>query len=161
MLKKSQSTKNISRVSTGKIKIGIVRSVFNTEMTESLEKACRKTLLKAGVLEKNIVTATVPGALEIPITAQALAKTKKYDCLIAFGVVLKGETYHFELVANESARGCAQVALEYHIPIIMEILSVYTIKQAKARTGNDGYNKGIEAANATLHIIETLASIKK
>ncbi len=129
-------------------------------MTESLERACRKTLLGAGLLEKNIVTVTVPGSLEIPIAAQALARTKKYDCLVVFGVVLKGETYHFELVANESVRGCVQVALQYAIPIISEILSVYTIEQAKARTENDEYNKGIEAANAALHVVETLKKIK-
>ncbi len=160
MLKKSQGTKEISRMFASKIKIGIVRSVFNAEMTESLERACLETLVKAGVSEKNIVTLTVPGALEIPITVQALAKTKKYDCLIAFGVVLKGETYHFELVANESVRGCMRVALDYNIPVITEILSVYTLEQAKARTGNDGYNKGIEAANAALHVTETLKKIK-
>ncbi|MDD5068090.1 MAG: 6,7-dimethyl-8-ribityllumazine synthase [Candidatus Pacebacteria bacterium] len=161
MLKKSQSTKNIPRVFAGKIKIGIVRSVFNSEMTESLEDACRKTLLKAGVQEKNITTTTVPGALEIPITAQTLAKKKRYDVLIALGVVFKGDTYHFELVANESARGCMDVSLKWNIPIICQILSVYNMQQAKARTGNNGFNKGIEAAHGALAIASTLQDINR
>ncbi len=160
MLKKSHSASIVSKKDTAKLKIGIVRSTFNPEMTENLEKACRDTLHEHGVNPKNIVSVTVPGSLEIPVAIQALAKTKKYDCLIALGLILKGETYHFELVADESARGCMRVALDYAIPVIVEIIPVYTIEQAKARTGHDGYNKGIEAANAAVHIVETLKGIK-
>lgn len=150
----------MAKIFAGKIKIGIVRSLFNAEMTGNLERFCRETLILNGVLEKNIVTATVPGSLEIPVTAQTMARTKKYDCIIALGVVIKGDTYHFELVVNESVRGCMQVALSNNIPVICEILAAYTIEQAKERTGNDEYNKGIEAANSAFHIVETLKNIK-
>ena len=160
MLKKSQKNNGLPKNSAGKVKIGIVRSLFNSEMTENLERFCRETLVLNGVIDKNILTVNVPGSLEIPIAAQALAKTKKYDCLIALGVVLKGETFHFELVVNESVRGCMQVALLHNIPVICEILAAYTLEQARARTGNDEFNKGIEAANSALHIVETLKGIK-
>lgn len=150
----------IEKSTASSVRVGIVRSLFNTELTASLERACRQELLKQGVAEERIAVFSVPGALEIPVTAQALAKTGQYDVLIALGLVMKGETYHFELVADECARGCMEVALTHNVPVIMEVLAAYTKEQAVARCSDDEYNKGIEAAQAALQSFQTLVKIR-
>lgn len=160
MLKESKPSvlgKNIAHT----LRIAIVRSLFNSEMTDNLEEFCRQTLLQEGVKKENIFSVTVPGALEIPIAADALARTKKYDALIALGVILKGSTYHFEIVANESARGCMEVSLKHGIPVICQIIAAYTIEQARERTGENTFNKGIEAAHGAIAIASTLSAILK
>ena len=118
-----------------------------------------RTLKAAGLPAKQIDTFAVPGALEIPVVAKRLALSERYQVLIALGVVIKGETYHFELVANESARGCQQVAIETGVPVIMEILACYTEAQAKARCGNDNRNQGITAANAAVAMLNLLPTL--
>lgn len=156
-----QNDLQISKEAATHLRVGIIRSTYNNEMTTNMERYCRDTLTKHGVQENNISTHTVPGSLEIPIVSQALAETKKYDVLIAFGLILKGDTYHFELVADVCAQACMDVALSQNIPIISEVLAVYSLEQAQERTGNNDYNKGIEAALAALHVTTTLAAIKE
>lgn len=146
---------------TDTARIGIVRSTFNGEMTERLEESCRATLTTLGITRDNIASYPVAGALEIPVVVNELAITKKYDALIALGVVVKGDTYHFELVASECARKCSDIAVQCGIPVIQEVLAVYTPEQAEARTANDEFNKGIEAAQAALASITTLQLIRQ
>lgn len=140
----------ISKELVGNVKIAIVRSAFNSAVTEKLEDACVNVLEEAGV--KQIEKWLVPGALEIPIMASKVAERGKVDVIIALGAVIKGATYHFEIVANESARGCADVSLDYGIPVINGIICAYNEKQAKERAGNNNKNKGRECAYAALEM---------
>jgi 6,7-dimethyl-8-ribityllumazine synthase len=130
--------------------IGLVQARFNQGVTDTLAKACRDELRARGVQEKNIDHVLVPGALEVPIALQAMAEKGGYDALVALGCVIRGETYHFELVANESAAGVTRVALEYQLPIANAILTTETMEQALARQvdkGRDAALVAIEMAN--------------
>src|SRR3990167_5529688 len=106
MLKKHTEKIEIPKAVLSKAKIAIIRAQFNAPLTESLEKHCLATLLEHGVRRDQILQFQVPGSLEIPIVAQNIASQKKSDIIIALGVVIKGDTYHFEIVINECARGC-------------------------------------------------------
>ena len=135
--------------------IGIVQSAFNAEITNALKNACIKELLACGVLAPNISLVQVPGALEIPLALQALAQIEEpqpFHALIALGCIIRGETYHFELVANESTRGVSQISLDFHVPIVNAILTTENTEQAQARQEV----KGQEAAQVALHMIQIL-----
>ena len=130
--------------------IGLVQARFNQGVTDALAQACRAELLKRGVQERNIDHVLVPGALEVPIALQAMAEKGGYDALVALGCVIRGETYHFELVSNESAAGVTRVALDYQLPIANAILTTETMEQALARQvdkGRDAALVAIEMAN--------------
>ena len=130
--------------------IGIVQARFNQEVTNALAKACWDELLARGVAEKDIEHVLVPGALEVPIALQAMAEKGGYDALIALGCIIRGETYHFELVANESGAGVTRVALDYQLPIANAILTTEDMAQAVARQaekGRDAAQVAIEMAN--------------
>jgi 6,7-dimethyl-8-ribityllumazine synthase len=130
--------------------IGIVQARFNQGVTDALAKACREELAARGVQEKNIDHVLVPGALEVPIALQAMAEKGGYDALVALGCVIRGETYHFELVSNESAAGVTRVALDYQLPIANAILTTENMEQALARQvekGRDAALVAIEMAN--------------
>jgi 6,7-dimethyl-8-ribityllumazine synthase len=130
--------------------IGIVQARFNRDVTNTLAKSCWDELLARGVAEKDIEHVLVPGALEVPVALQAMAEKGGYDALIALGCVIRGETYHFELVANESAAGVTRVALEYQLPIANAILTTENMEQAVARQvekGRDAAQVAIEMAN--------------
>lgn len=144
--------------SNQKLKIAIVRSNYHQELTESLEKACREYLVAYGVRENNISAFQVPGSWEIPLMTKKMAETKKFDGIIAFGVIIKGETYHFELIANECAKALMNIALKFYIPVVFEILAVYNLEQAKKRSTGK-YNKGIEAAKTVLQTIKALSKL--
>lgn len=139
-------------------KIAIITSNYHKEICDSLLSACMVTLKENGVSEKNLKSVRVPGALEIIAVAKKLAKQKKYDAIIVFGVVLKGDTYHFEQVADECARGVMQVSYDYDIPVIFQVLSVYKLSDAEVRAQGKN-NRGIEAGETALEIIKTLKSI--
>ena len=158
MLKKHTEKIKIPRTILDKSRIAIVRAQFNGPLTENLEKHCLATLLEHGVKKDQILQFQVPGSLEIPIVAQNIAKAKKADIIIALGVVIKGDTYHFEIVANECARGCMDVALKYNVPIIFEVIPVYNLAQAKKRTGANNQNKGREAALAALKMLNVMSN---
>jgi 6,7-dimethyl-8-ribityllumazine synthase len=143
-----------NRDGTG-LKIGIVMSRFNIDVCEGLLAACTMSLLKHGVQEKDIKLATVAGALEIPLVLQKMARTKKYDALIALGAVIRGETYHFELVANESGAGVTRVQLDESIPIANAVLTTEDDDQALVRM-ND---KGSEAALVVIEMANLLKQI--
>lgn len=130
--------------------VGIVRARFNDALTQALAQACRAELLALGVAEPDIRELLVPGALEVPLVLQALAESDGYDALIALGCIIRGETYHFELVANESGAGVTRVSLDHHLPIANAILTVENEAQAWARAeekGRDAARVAVEMAN--------------
>jgi len=137
------------------LRIGIVMSRFNIDVCEGLLSACASQLNKLGVENDAIVLATVPGALEIPLALQTMAKSGKYDALIALGAVIRGETYHFELVANESGRGVSQVALDCALPIANAILTTENDDQALARMTE----KGRDAALVAIEMVNFLKKL--
>jgi 6,7-dimethyl-8-ribityllumazine synthase len=146
-----------------KLKIAIIRTNYHEHLVNNLEAYARGTLLTAGVNEKNISTFSVPGSWELPILVQKVAETKKskFDGIIALGVIVKGATFHFELIANEVTSALMQLSIDNHVPIAYEVLAVSDIKHAEERAGQNEYNKGIEAANAVLQIIHSLKQIQK
>ena len=132
------------------LSIGIVMSRFNPEVGEGLLKSCMDTLQQHGVRGDNVCLVTVPGALESPLALQKLAQTGRYDALIALGAVIRGETYHFELVSNESASGITAVQLDFGVPIANGILTTENDGQAAARATQKGADcalAAIEMAN--------------
>ncbi len=139
-----------SRLDGRKLVIGIVQARFNQDVTNALAKACWDELLARGVEEKNIEHVQVPGALEVPVALQAMAEKGGYDALIALGCIIRGETYHFELVANESGAGVSRVSLDHKLPIANAILTVESETQAWARAdekGRDAARVAVEMAN--------------
>lgn len=133
-----------------KLYIGIVQARFNASITDELTRACQEQLLALGVVAKHIDVVQVPGALEIPVALQALAKKDYYDALIAIGCIIRGETYHFELVANESGASVSRVALDFELPIANAILTVEDEPQAIARqtiNGQAAARVAVEMAN--------------
>ena len=139
-----------SRLNGKKLRIGIVQARFNEPITNPLAQACKAELLALGVAEKHIDLLQVPGALEVPVALLALAEKLEYDALVAVGCIIRGETYHFELVANESGAGVSRVALDYQIPIANAILTTENLAQAIARQtekGRDAARVAVEMAN--------------
>jgi 6,7-dimethyl-8-ribityllumazine synthase len=132
------------------LRIGIVQARFNDELTSRLARACLAELERLDVDESDIKHVLVPGALEIPVVLKALAESGDYDALVALGCVIRGETYHFELVANESGAGVTRVALDTGVPIANAILTVENEAQAFARVedkGRDAARVAVEMAN--------------
>lgn len=137
--------------------VGIALSRFNEDIGEGLRSGCLNALEKMGVASTNITLVTVPGALELPLALQAMAQSGKYDALIALGAVIRGETYHFEIVSNESARGIIDVQLNTGIPIANAVLTTENDDQALARM----LQKGAEAAQAAIEMANLLRAVKK
>ena len=140
------------RLDGKKLHIGIVQARFNESITNALAAACRAALLDLGVQEKHITHVLVPGALEVPVALQALAERDEFDALIALGCIIRGETYHFELVANESGAGVSRVSLDYGIPIANAILTTEDLEQAIARQTE----KGRDAAYVAVEMAQLL-----
>jgi len=148
--------KNIKR---NKIHIGIVASGFNDFITKRLLNACLTELHCNGVSDQQITVVWVPGAFEIPVTAVKLARRKNIDAVIGLGAVIRGETYHFEVVANECARGIMEASLLTGKPVILGVLTTDTGPQALARARNKGDNKGRDCARAALAMIALFRKI--
>ncbi len=132
------------------LRIGIVRARFNDALTSKMSQACLSELDRLEVDDTDIKQVTVPGALEIPVALKAMAESGDYDALIALGCVIRGETYHFELVANESGAGVTRVALDHQVPVANAILTVENEEQAWARAeekGRDAARVAVEMAN--------------
>jgi 6,7-dimethyl-8-ribityllumazine synthase len=144
-----------SRMNGKKLKIGVVQARFNTGVTDALATACKAELLVLGVAEKDITHITVPGALEVPLALQAMAEKGSFDALVALGCIIRGETYHFELVANESGAGVTRIALDYQLPIANAILTTEDMPQAVARQ----IEKGRDAARAAVEMANLIESI--
>ncbi|MFM7284099.1 MAG: 6,7-dimethyl-8-ribityllumazine synthase [Betaproteobacteria bacterium] len=142
------------------LRIAIVQARFNETVGQALRASCLQELARLGVDSNDTFLATVPGALEIPLTLSQLAETGRFDALIALGAVIRGETYHFEVVSNESAAGIARVALEFHIPIANGILTTEDDVQAMVRAdekGRDCAQAAVEMANLLFAIDDQLS----
>ncbi len=137
------------------MRIGIVQSRFNPVVCEGLLAACRAQLTRHGVQDQDITLATVPGALEIPLALRQMARSGKFDALVALGAVIRGDTYHFEVVSDESARGVSAVQMEYGVPVANAILTTDTDQQAEARMDA----KGEEAARVAIEMANVLKAI--
>ena len=138
------------RLNGKKLTIGLVQARFNEAVTNALAQACKTELLALGVLDEHIDHVRVPGALEVPMALQAMAESAKYDALVALACIIRGETYHFELVANESGAGVSRVALDYQVPIANAIITTENLEQALARQtdkGRDAARVAVEMAN--------------
>ena len=132
------------------LRIGIVQARFNAAITDKLAQSCIAELAALGVTAKHIKHVTVPGALEVPLALAALADSEDHDALIALGCIIRGETYHFELVANESGAGVTRVSLDAEIPVVNAILTCENEEQAWARAdekGRDAARVAVEMAN--------------
>ena len=132
------------------LRVGIVLSRFNTNVGEGLLSSCTAALRKHGVAASDVIIVTVPGALEAPLVLQKMAQSRRYDALIALGAVIRGETYHFEIVSNESSNGITSVQLETGVPIANGILTTENDDQALARMTEKGADcalAAIEMAN--------------
>ena len=130
--------------------IGIVQARFNAALTDKIAQACRYELAALGVAERHVTHVTVPGALEIAVALKAMADSDDFDALIAIGCVIRGETYHFELVANESGAGVTRVALDHQVPVANAILTVDNEAQGWERVedkGRDAARVAVEMAN--------------
>jgi 6,7-dimethyl-8-ribityllumazine synthase len=141
---------NAASLSGQGLSIGIVRARFNDDITSALAQACITELLALGVDADDIRHVTVPGALEVPVALKALAATQDHDALVALGCIIRGETYHFELVANESGAGVSRVCLDHGLPIANAVLTVEDQAQAWARVeekGRDAARVAVEMAN--------------
>ncbi|TAH12106.1 MAG: 6,7-dimethyl-8-ribityllumazine synthase [Curvibacter sp.] len=150
-----KGTTTEDRLNGKKLTIGIVQARFNASVTDALAAACKTELLALGVADKDIDHVTVPGALEVPVALQAMAEKGKYDALIALGCIIRGETYHFELVANESGSAVTRLALDYQLPIANAILTTEDLPQAIARQ----VEKGRDAARVAIEMANILESI--
>lgn len=135
--------------------IGLVISEFNTEITELLYENAIERLKILNLLDKNITAVWVPGAVEIPLTAQTLAETENFDAIICLGAVIRGETSHYDYVCEQVSQGCQQVALNYKIPVIFGVLTTEDERQAFERV-----QKGSEAVDAALQMISVLEQIQ-
>jgi 6,7-dimethyl-8-ribityllumazine synthase len=143
---------------TGK-KFGIIVSRFNSFVSERLLEGALDTLLRSGAEDGAIDVVRVPGAFEIPLMAQKMAKSGSYDAVICLGAVIRGATSHYDLVANEAAKGVAQVGLDTGVPTIFGVLTTDTIEQAIERAGSKAGNKGSEVALAAIEMINLLNQI--
>ncbi|HYP83759.1 6,7-dimethyl-8-ribityllumazine synthase [Variovorax sp.] len=138
------------------LRIGMVQARFNEEITDALAAACLGELESLGVAPADIVHVTVPGALEVPVALQALATRGGFHALVALGCIIRGETYHFELVANESGTGVSRVALDARLPIANAVLTTENHAQAVARQDE----KGRDAARVAVEMAQLLARLK-
>jgi len=137
------------------MQVGVVLSRFNSNIGDGLLSACKSELLKLGVADDAITIATVPGALETPLILQHMALSEKYDALIALGAIIRGETYHFEVVANESARGISEVQLNTGVPVANAVLTTEDDDQAIARM----HVKGAEAAQVAVEMYNLVRAL--
>lgn len=155
----STKNKNLSHYTSVKIKdakkvrIGIVVSEWNKEITDALCEGACHALIKHGLLSKHILTYYVPGSFELPLGAQFLIKSKKVDAVVCLGCIIQGETRHFDFIAQATADAISQAALQNNKPIAFGVLTTNTLQQAKDRAGGKYGNKGIEAAITVLKML--------
>ena len=139
------------------LRIGIVQARFNEDIGHGLLAACLSELNNLGVADEDILHVTVPGALEVPLALQKMAETEQFDALIALGAVIRGETYHFELVSNESGAGITRIGLDFGIPIANAVLTTETDEQAEVRM----QEKGADAARAAVEMANLIAAMEE
>ena len=142
------------------MKVGIVCARFNELIVSKLLSGCLDTLLRHGVQEHDISVAWVPGAFEIPLIAAKMAKSGKYDAVIALGAVIRGSTSHYDYVCSEVSKGIAQVALNSEIPVMFGVLTTDTIEQAIERAGTKAGNKGADCALSAIEMVDLIRSLE-
>jgi 6,7-dimethyl-8-ribityllumazine synthase len=143
------------------LRIGVALARFNQGVTERLLAGAVEALVRHGVADDAIDVAVVPGAFELPLCAQRLASTGRYDAIVCLGAVVRGETPHFEFVAGEAARGIGDVARRHDVPVAFGVLTTETVEQALARAGGERGNKGYEAAVTALEMVQVLRVVQK
>ena len=139
------------------LRIGIVQARFNETVGNGLLSSCLAELKRLGVADEDILHVTVPGALEVPLALQRMAVTEQFDALIALGAVIRGETYHFELVSNESGAGITRISLDYGMPIANAILTTENDEQAEVRM----LEKGADAARVAVEMANLLIALEE
>lgn len=135
------------------VKFAVLVSRFNELVSNEMLRGSVDTLLRHGVLEKDILSVWVPGSFEIPLIAQQLAQSKKYDAIICLGAVIRGDTPHFDYISAEVSKGISQVSLKTNVPISFGILTVDTLEQALERAGSKAGNKGRQAAESAIEMV--------
>ena len=143
------------------IKIGIVAARFNDFIVSRLIGGCEDTLLRHGVREEDISLAWVPGAFEIPLIASKMAKSGKFDAVIALGSVIRGSTSHYDYVCSEVSKGIANVSLNSDVPVLFGVLTTDSIEQAIERAGSKAGNKGSECAEGAIEMVNLIREIQK
>ena len=143
------------------IRVGVVCARFNDFIVSRLLAGCEDTLLRHGVREEDIAVAWVPGAFEIPLSASKMAKSGKYDAVIALGAVIRGSTSHYDYVCSEVSKGVAQVALNSDIPVMFGVLTTDTIEQAVERAGTKAGNKGSECAQGAIEMVNLIRELER
>lgn len=142
------------------IKVGIVAARFNEFITSKLIGGAMDGLLRHDVKEDDVDLAWVPGAFEIPLVAQKMAESGKYDAVICLGAVIRGATSHYDLVCNEAAKGVAQVSLKTGVPVMFGVVTTDTIEQAIERAGTKAGNKGYDCATGAIEMVNLIKSIE-
>lgn len=143
-----------------KIKLAIVVSEFNKDITDKLLTGAMQVLNENGIAKEQIDITFVPGAIEIPLVAKLLARTNQYSVIICLGAVIQGDTLHHEYVSQQVSEGCQQVMMQFEIPVIFGVLTTRNINQAIVRSSENNMNKGFEAAHAALQMIKVVNKIK-
>lgn len=141
------------------IRVGVVCARFNDFIVSRLLAGCEDTLLRHGVREEDIAVAWVPGAFEIPLIASKMAKSGRYDAVIALGAVIRGSTSHYDYVCSEVSKGVANVALSSDIPVMFGVLTTDTIEQAIERAGTKAGNKGAECAQGAIEMVNLIRAL--
>ena len=141
------------------IKVGIVAARFNEFVVSKLLSGCEDALLRHGVRAEDISVAWVPGAFEIPLIASKMAKSEKFDAVIALGSVIRGSTTHYDYVCSEVSKGIANVALNSDIPVMFGVLTTETIEQAIERAGSKAGNKGAECAQGAIEMVNLIRAL--
>lgn len=152
-------TEYLGQLQVRDARFALLVSRFNSFVVESLLRGAIDTLLRHGADERDLHVVRVPGALEMPLVAQRLAASKRYDAIIALGAVIRGGTPHFEYVAGECTRGLGSVGMQYDIPVAYGVLTVDTIEQAIERAGTKAGNKGVDAALSAIEMVNLLREI--
>ncbi len=148
-------------LNTQGVRVAVVVARFNQAVTDQLLAGAVQALIERGVAEDAIDVAAVPGAFELPLCAQRMAATGRYDAIVCLGAVVRGETPHFDFVAGEAARGLTEVAARADLPVAFGVLTTDTVEQALARAGGQRGNKGYEAAVTALEMVHILRVIQK
>lgn len=137
-------------------RVAVITALFNQQITTSLARAAAEQLQKSGLARENIILLEVPGAWELPVAAKRILAQRKAQAVIACGCVIRGETGHYDIVANESARGLMAVSLELNSPVMNAVLTVENAAQAEARARDDESNKGAEAARSLTELLNNM-----
>jgi 6,7-dimethyl-8-ribityllumazine synthase len=142
-----------------RLRIAIIQSTYHAELNGNMASCCRQVLVENGVPDANVDVLYAAGTWEIALLASEAAKSGRYHGIVAFGIIIKGETYHFDLIADQVARSLMDTSVGHGIPVAFEILAVYEEQQAVARASLDRFNKGLEAGNAVLKTIAALQTL--